>query len=446
MNGNSRKHDQQGIALILSLLLLFVMLILGIAGFSNTHIQERSAGNARLQTLAFEAASAGANNAINFFDTHRELGDDELCGATGHEGWESATDWVDMGNVGSGDNTATLRQRMYCLADAYPCSVAEEDEGLCTSEDRPPRSQLFVQSRGEVTIDGDVVAQRDVEVRLEVGNPGGGVGDGCTAICFPSCEIDSVAFPTSNSFQVDGNGEPAITAGCQAAANDITAAIRDNRIGNYDGGIEFATPGAPWDSVSSVEQFRLNLQAAAAAAQGAGTCQTSCVLSGTDGDPYVDNGNSDYGSVGDPQITYVEGNAEFGGGISGAGILVVNGNLAWNGTPNFQGLILVLGGTYEVIGGGTGGDHGGSVVLLNAVGAEGDEFGATTADFTGGGTALYQFDCSALWAAHDLLDEAGQEMWSPECDVGPENVFQAGPPELVIASWRENIGWREFAE
>jgi len=104
----------------------------------------------------------------------------------------------------------------------------------------------------------------------------------------------------------------------------------------------------------------------------------------------------------------------------------------------------VLGGTFESIGGGTGGDHAGSVVLLNI--HAGADFGEVNADFTGGGTALYKFDCNAMWAAHALLNEAGQGMWSPECDAGPENVFQAGPLEIVIASWRENIGWREIAD
>ncbi len=181
MNSNPSFRQQKGVALILSLLLMFVLVILGVAGYNSTHVQERSAGNIRLQTLAFEAASAGANNAINFFDTYRDDGDDDLCGATGHEGWDDpdtpeveATQWRDMGSVGG----ATLKQRMYCLADVYPCSAADETAGLCTTEDRPVRSQLFVLSRGEVTVDGDVVAQRDVEVRLEVGNPGGGPGDG----------------------------------------------------------------------------------------------------------------------------------------------------------------------------------------------------------------------------------------------------------------------------
>jgi len=447
LNNNPSFRQQEGVALILSLLLMFVLVILGVAGYNNTHVQERSAGNIRLQTQAFEAASAGANNAINFFDTYRDDGDDDLCGATLHEGWDDpdtpeveATPWRDMGSVGG----ATLKQRMYCLADAYPCSEEDEDAGLCTPEDRPVRSQLFVLSRGEVTIDGDVVAQRDVEVRLEVGNPGGGPGDGCTALCFPACDVGTVRFPNSNAFQVDGNGQPAITAGCPAAATEITAAIRNNRIGNYHGGISSADPGSPWDSVTDVNQFRQNLRASATAAQAAGTCQATCLATGSP--TFSNNGNTSYGTTGDPQITYIEGNASFGGNISGAGILVVNGNLTWNGTPAFKGLILVLGGTFNVIGGGRGGDHGGSVVLLNATGAVGDVFGAANADFTGGGNALYRFDCTALWAAHALLDDAGQGMWSPECDVGSQNVYQAGPPELVIASWRENLGWREVAE
>jgi len=442
MNGRLNKHKQQGIALILSLLLLFVLVVLGVAGFSNTHIQERSAGNARLQTLAFEAASAGANNAINFFDENREAGEDELCGATDHEGWEDPTEWVDMGAIGEGADSATLRQRMYCLRDEYPCTAEDEAEGICTEEDRPPKSQLFVQSRGEVTIDGDVVAQRDVEVRLEVGSPGGGPGDGCTAICFPGCSTGTLNFPNSNRFQVNGNGEPAITAGCPTAADNINSAIRSSRIGNYIGGVAHAEPGSPWDSPDNVELFRLNLEASAQAAQAAGTCQAFCHRASG----ITDNGNTAYGSVANPQITYINGNVSFGGSISGAGILVVNGNLSWNGTPNFKGLILVLGGNFNPIGGGTGGDHGGSVVVVNALGASGDDFGAAGLNFTGGGAALYKFDCTALWNARELLNDDGQEMWSPECNVGPETVYQAGPPEIVIASWRENIGWREIAD
>lgn len=94
-------------------------------------------------------------------------------------------------------------------------------------------------------------------------------------------------------------------------------------------------------------------------------------------------------------------------------------------------------------GGGTGGDHGGTVVLLNNLGAIGGQFGPATFGNTGGGTAEYNFDCGSLWAAHDLLNVAGQGLWSPECDTAPPTPYQAGPDEIIIASWRENISWRE---
>lgn len=413
---------QQGVALFLSLIMLLVLTVLGVSSFQNSHIQERSAGNARLQAVAFEAAAAGASNAINFFDANRELGFDQLCGALNHEGWESASNWVDMGSVGE----ANLKQRMYCLADDYP----EEEEG------RPAKSQLFVLSRGEVISDGNVVALRDVEVRLDVGETGA-AGDGCGALCFPGCNAGDLDFPNSNDFQVDGNGGPAITGGCSAMGDAVNDGIRDNRIGNYIGGIEETSPGSPWDSPESTELFRVNVAAAALAAQTLGCA--NCYSPGN----LTDHGNTTYGSIAAPQITYVEGDASFGGGISGAGIMFVNGQLSWNGTPDFQGLIVTLGGMFTIDGGGLGGDHGGSVVILNHPDGGLGEFGPSGFDNTGGGTALYRFDCEALWTAYYLLDSTGQSLWSPECETGPQTPFDAGPTEMIIASWRENIGWRE---
>ena len=127
-----------GLALILSLLLLFVMTMLAVTSFSNTHIQERISSNVRLQTMAIEAAAAGASDAIGFFLDNPGSGDDQLCGGLDHEGWTAPTAWVQSGTAGD----ATLKQRMYCLADVYPCEVDEVDCDV-----RPPRSQLFVLSR-----------------------------------------------------------------------------------------------------------------------------------------------------------------------------------------------------------------------------------------------------------------------------------------------------------
>jgi len=419
----SHHVKQRGVAILLSLLILLVLTLLGISSFHNSHIQERSAGNMRLQSVVFEAAAAGAASAINYFDSYKDIGPDELCGTLGHEGWDDPTEWIEMGTVGQ----ASLKQRMYCLADEYP-------EG-----GRPARSQLFVLSRGEISSGGQVVAQRDIEVRLDIGNTTGvAMGDGCGALCFPSCNPGTFDFPTSNSFQVDGAGGPAITGGCQGMTDEVLDGIGNNRIGNYIGGVLTNDPGSPWDDPALVEEFRANIAAATQSAQAAGTCMTYCYRASS----VFEAGSPVFGTVADPQVTYIEGNAWMGGNVSGAGIMFVNGNLSWAGTPNFKGLIVTLGGTYTISGGGTGGDHAGSVVILNAPGN--GAFGDSNFEDSGGGTGLYKFDCASLWLAHGALDAEGQGMWAPECDAdGAESPYEAGPGELIIASWRENIGWRE---
>ncbi|WP_191621173.1 PilX N-terminal domain-containing pilus assembly protein [Marinihelvus fidelis] len=431
---------QRGIVLLLGLLLLLTLTVLGISGFQNAHLQERSASNARMQSMAFEAASAGAANSRGFFQAQKAGTPDDQCGAFDHEGWDNPTDWVSMGTVGN----ATLKQRMYCLADAYPCGAGE----TC-AETRPGRSQLFVLSRGEVASGGQIVAQRDIEVRLKVnGQAGLPTGDGCGAICLPSCEPgEDMVFPNSNAFRVDGGGGPAITGGCDEMTTAIDDAIRDNRIGNYIGGIATSAPGAPWDTPENVDAFSNNLSAYAQYEQGiSGNCQTLCYH---DGD-YSDMGNNTYGTNADPQITYIDGNASFGGNITGAGILFVVGDLNWNGTPNFNGLIVTLGGTFMIDGGGNGGDFGGSVVILGTDGAAG-AFVDSQFNNNGGGTGDYIYNCEALLAARDMVDAAGylndaqgNPMWAPDCDEsGSGTPWEVEPEDVGIASWRENVGWRE---
>ncbi len=421
---------QRGIALLLSLLILMVLTLLGISAFHNSHIQERSAGNMRLQSVAFEAAASGAVDAINFFDAYKATGPDANCGELDHDGWNGATAWVTRGSVGE----ATVKQRMYCLADEYPSEgPCEENAWDC----RPARSQLFVLSRGEITSGGQVVAQRDIEVRLDIGG-GGGINVGCGAICFPGCNPGTFNFPTSNAFRVDGNGGPAITGACQGMRDGIRNGVSNNRIGNYVGGIHATTPESAWETPESTELFRTNLETSAVNAQAAGECMVYCFRSGN----AYEYGTPQFGTIADPQITYITGSAWMGGDVSGAGILVVQGNLSWEGTPQFRGLILVLGGSFTIAGGGSGGQHAGSVVILNRNGNNGS-FGVANFYNEGGGNALYRYDCAALWDAHALLDANGQSMWAPECVVGPASPYTAAPDELIIASWRENIGWRE---
>ncbi|MEE4218658.1 MAG: hypothetical protein V2I48_13675 [Xanthomonadales bacterium] len=478
-------NRQSGLALFLSLVLLFILTLVAVASFSSTNVQERAAGNIRLQTMAFEAAAAGANNAIDFFLTQAATlpeNDpdpnvlDQQCGASNDTGWYDdddnpvLSDWIPVTYDVDGVN---LYQRMYCLVDTYPCTVGEP--GCDTGVVRAPRSQLFVLSRGEVVNNGTVVAFREVEVRIDRRNDTW-TAEGCGAVCFPACDylLDDkgdprIDFPSSNVFQVDGGGGSAVTTGdCDDSdlLDTILGDIKDSRLGNYDGGLHQQDPGSPWNDPTETDIFRdairdvaentadigLLINAENPNPPGAGEYFADPGLDS--GGVYEDNGNTDYRtSTGGPMVVYVEGDLEFGGNVSGAGIIMVEGDIFWNGTPNWEGLIVTLGGSYTIDGGGTGGDHAGSVVVLNNNGQTGcsagggscDPFGGISWENTGGGTAEYNWNCDALLMAFNLVDDGvsgnPETPWGFDCDRSPPTLFES-PGDLIIASWRENLGWR----
>lgn len=445
---------QKGVALVVALLLLLTMTIIGVGTFAGTHMQERMAGNAYLQSQAFEAASVGVASSLSLLSSLPAP-----CNASTQNEWFG--DWTEPVVFGS----ANLRQRVYCL----PFFVSDD----LTS---PTGFELFVLNRGEVVINGQVVAQRDVEVR--VGRFGGAANDPCNgaAMCFPrqpDWPIDpdcgspgdsgfcACAFPgrganstnpfngfDSNSFSVIGqplgdidNGpaiafspnlrrayECNVTNGrtadeCEATDNQGRCA----RLGNYVGGFETVEEFLPpWSDASTAFQFVNEL----------------------------------YNNRDDAGITYVEGDHSMGGNTGGSGILVVEGALEWNGTPQFDGLIIALGGTFNVAGGGQGGDGAGSVVVANLTPKPSEVAAGPTnppsfaeefeMDFSGGGNAEYAFGCLELWSAWEGLGNGvrggdpanfslAQQLWSPNCD--PEGGNPAGTTDGIV-SWRENIGWR----
>ena len=455
--GTARKA-QKGVALVVALLLLLTMTIIGVGTLAGTHMQERMAGNAYLQSQAFEAASIGVASSLALLDNLPAP-----CTAGTQDAWFG--DWTEPVDFGA----ATLRQRLYCLP-----FFASDDAAS------PTGFELFVLNRGEVAINGQVVAQRDVEVR--VGRFGGAANDPCNgaAMCFPlqpdwaipdcgspaQSGFCACAFPgrgnqstnpfngfSSNAFSVVGqalgdldNGpamafspnlrlafECAVTGGRTAdecTATESDAQGRCARLGNYVGGFETVEEFLPpWSDPVTAFEFVNELY--------------------------------NLRNVPGANITYVAGDHSMGGNTGGSGIIVVEGDLEWNGTPQFDGLIIVLGGKFNVKGGGQGGDGAGSVVVVglepkpsevadSEIGSFEPEFtGRFEMDFSGGGTAGYEFGCVELWDAWENLgagvrDGTGQfseaqQLWAPNCD--PEGGVPAGTTDGIV-SWRENIGWR----
>ncbi len=504
MHHLNRPSTQTGVVLVIGLLLLLIITIVAVASMSNTHMQERMAGNAQTQALAFEVASEGASKSLAFYleARHKDGPYKDLGGCTSE--WRNKDDKLLTHpttretiekTIGDDDvaplRTLQLTQWMYCLQPPYE-DVGADEFGT------PIAAKLFVLSRGEVLSGDTVVARRDIETHIGRPNP----VESCTAICIPHCEKnDELKFPTSNIFRVFGEGNPAITTGKSECTAKVKDSIRDDRIGNYDGGVAAAegggTLGWPWDDPNDVVDFANALRdIAKGKADDQDNDQENYAWldwhSTYKDEGWAPKGNdpADLGSQ-DPEkfaLTYVDGDAVFRGSDSGAGILVVNGNLEWKGTPDFKGLILVTGGSFKVSGGGQGGDPAGSLVVLNLDPnppdfADPPKFRGITLDLIGGGTAQYRYDCRLLQrlaiAVQDLGVAADQNGylkgddgntvrdddnhpivdpdWSPQPadsgywdETGATGVWLpscgSGTGQdaiLAIRSMRESLGWRE---
>src|SRR6266850_119888 len=116
------------------------------------------------------------------------------------------------------------------------------------------------------------------------------------------------------------------------------------------------------------------------------------------------NGNTssltNVGTNNAPVINVVNGDFSAGGGFSGAGILLVTGTLTMSGNPSFNGIILVVGkGVVDKNGGGNG-TMNGSILVANmnnsggtpiALGS-GNPPGSPTINWNGGGNADINYD------------------------------------------------------
>lgn len=473
---------QGGTALVFSLMLLLILTLLGISSMNNTLMQERMAANARNQTALFEAASAGVSKSVEYTfaaGNWPDCGDDAACksegGANKKRCGQSGQALLDDGNSltvpDPSDPTTTqeipgwstdwgtfetvagdfgYQQRMYCLGDI------DADNPLTLENP----SQLFVLTRGAMQNSQGIQASREIEVRVGRRQPGD----------FPPPPINAlnpfsnVAPASSNALSVVGECGPAVLT-AENQAQTFIDAVDDDRIGNYDGGIQDVGEngfGEPWDDPALTRDFvdqiveTLGSPAAPSAAgvayEGGGIGGASCQLD------YCFDGHEEFGvrpdqdnqtgeldeSTGDPQITYFDGDVSMGGNVSGAGIMIVEGNLSWTGTPAFDGLIVVLGGGADFTGGGGGGANG-SLILTDLQagldGAEGSlDFQWGQNNGSGGGNQSWTANCHYLEAVAGLLDADTRAMWQFQCGC-PELSF--GDPNLMITSWRENVGWRD---
>jgi hypothetical protein len=167
------KQANRGIALVVALVLLILLTILGVASMNSVVMQERMAGNVNLQSLAFEAASAGVSRVLHLADPADWPADCRRGDADSR--WFSPDNWNDAEFVElmSDDNGDLPDGVQVGYRQMLGCFEPEVSPPEWDDFDEVPM-QLLVLNRGEVRRGNEVLARREVEVRIATQ---GGLGD-----------------------------------------------------------------------------------------------------------------------------------------------------------------------------------------------------------------------------------------------------------------------------
>jgi hypothetical protein len=109
------------------------------------------------------------------------------------------------------------------------------------------------------------------------------------------------------------------------------------------------------------------------------------------------------GNTSPTKMTFVDGNCEL---VGGSGLLVVTGTLSMSGNPNFDGVILVLGGGQVIRDGGGSGNVYGAMIVARFDRYGTGNFLAPTFTTNGGGDSRWQYDSVAVAQALSALPAA----------------------------------------
>lgn len=89
------QKDQRGVVLVVSLLLLLVMTIIGLASMETSTLEEKMTGNLRDQSLAFQAAESALRDAESWLDDISVISNfNNTNGLYNKDGDESFTEWT----------------------------------------------------------------------------------------------------------------------------------------------------------------------------------------------------------------------------------------------------------------------------------------------------------------------------------------------------------------
>lgn len=417
-------RKQKGAVLVIGMVLLLILMI-GAVTMMNSSVQdEKMTGNSRRSIDAFHAAEAGMNHVLHILDEERWYNfsctsPDAFLPDNGAE-------------VDFGDNGATYRVVLTgdCTEDASGVIQDVRLRSIGTQADTASRTIEFM--AGHSTPSWPALFMNDN-------------GD---------CDFDS---GTSNNFLFDGNGGAAIGSNSANCLSNIEDEIDNvDRRDRYDGALIHYNPAPDFTSAKGLQDFynaAITAYAQGAAgvnvvnADGYKTAGKDDTLDKTDLQNLLTaDGNRSLGTTAsvasndpsyDPSVnvpvmktTVVQGNLDITGNISGAGVLLVTGNAHFGGTPDWDGIIIVLGGKATIGGGGTSSTGFEGTMIVSDIYYGGDPAAPTTSgwvrggttasemlewDVSGGGGGNYLYYCNYVKSARkQLRDELVSELSETE--------------------------------
>ncbi len=377
---NHLMHNEKGIAILTSLMMLLTITSMGIAATNLSVVEGWLSVNYRSSKQAFQIADAGIEAARNLLQTNpgaltltqrltarvgpnNSLSDSSSI-ANFYAGGAFVTDDVPfIADTSFGGGS----YRVYLTNDNIVSGVGD---GITSTTDT--NSKVTLVSFGQGPNNSLSIVQAVVQ-KPDIGSPQGAI-----VLPGPNVNFDG---SNSNASSVAGGVRSAISVNSVTSFNSVRydpAVVKrlDNYTCNSPPCIRNETIAPPWNSVEGITDLYNTLKSVAdSVITGPATLTAAQV-----------------GTESNRKIVVVDGAATLGP-VDGAGILVVTGLLTLNGNFDYKGLIMCIGEGRLLRNGGGNGTISGSVFVANT---KGTSLGISSFDTSGGGNSDIIYNASNL--------------------------------------------------
>jgi Tfp pilus assembly protein PilX len=313
MNHSTIRHDEQGVALVTTLLLILMFLSLGAFAMQFSGLDAKIANNHRTGTQALDVAESGLLHGL-----------------------------ATMNRIGVTDFNADIVARWSTLFTPNPKAMAGNPQ---LSYQVQVAAGADAANTGTITVtaSGTSRSQRVVVARVRRANSFDGRGALYLADDFANTQF------SGSSFEIDGNNHD--LAGNVVANGPVVPGISD-RSDSVTSTVEASLNNNQIDCVRGLGYSEDPHTPSVVTGGGPGVADLDQIISDILARPGVVNvsdssvNGGTLGTCDQPQITHLTASTvDINGNVSGCGILIAEGSVRINGTADFTGWIIVRGST-----------------------------------------------------------------------------------------------------